>query len=102
MRKYQQIDVYIYQCEMPLKNSHAEVYKGARGISILSESSSLSILFVMLGNPGVIHSVPTAFITRGDKCSGYGLDRAWVIEDDFLYANSECSVSLLDIISTRI
>ena len=28
------------------------------------------------GNPGVAHSVPTAF-----ECSGYGMGHAWVTED---------------------
>ena len=30
-------------------------------------------------NPGVIHSLPTAFIN--DECSGYGMDHACVTED---------------------
>ena len=34
----------------------------------------------ILGNPGVTHSVPTAFIT--DECSGYGMGHTWVTEDD--------------------
>ena len=83
--------VLITYGQMPLTYSHTDVYKVARGISILSESSSLSILFVMLGNPGVIHSIPTAFITRGDECSGNVMEPAWVIEDDFLYAKTKCS-----------
>ena len=83
--------VLIAYAQMPLINSHADIYKGARGLFILSESSSLSILFVILDNPGVIQSLPTVFITRGGECSGYGMDHAWVIEDDFLYANSKCS-----------
>ena len=33
----------------------------------------------ILGNPGVTHSVPTAFII--DECSGYGMGHAWVTED---------------------
>ena len=37
----------------------------------------------ILGNPGVTHSVPTAFIN--DECSGYGMGHAWVTEID------ECS-----------
>ena len=42
----------------------------------------------ILGNPGVTHSVPTAFINAvGTEwvtpglCSGYGMGHAWVTED---------------------
>ena len=44
----------------------------------------------ILGNPGVIHSVPTAFIIHDEcsgygmdhhECSGYGMDHVWVTED---------------------
>ena len=33
----------------------------------------------ILGNPDVTHSVPTAFI---DEYSGYGMDHAWVTQDN--------------------
>ena len=36
------------------------------------------MIFCILGNPGVTHSVPTAFI---NECSGYGMDHTWVTED---------------------
>ena len=42
----------------------------------------------ILGNPGVTHSVPTAFI-RGDECSGYGMGHARVTE----VGKSNCCVS---------
>ena len=32
----------------------------------------------ILDNPGVTHSVPTAFI---DECSGYGMGHTWVTKD---------------------
>ena len=32
----------------------------------------------ILGNPGVIHSVPTAFIIH-DECSGYVMDLAFML-----------------------
>ena len=35
-------------------------------------------LSYILGNPGMTHSVPTAFIT---KCSGFGIGHAWFTED---------------------
>ena len=38
-------------------------------------------LHSFLGNPGVTHSVPTAFID--DECSGYGMGHAWVTKDDW-------------------
>ena len=38
----------------------------------------------ILGNPGVMHSVPTAF---GDECSGYVIDHPWISEDGLL---AEC------------
>ena len=36
------------------------------------------MIISILGNPGVTHSVPTAFI---NECSGYGMGFAWVTED---------------------
>ena len=35
---------------------------------------------IILGSPGVTHSVPSAF-----ECSGYGMGHAWVTEDDEHY-----------------
>ena len=37
---------------------------------------------VILSNPGVTHSVPTAFII--DECSGNGMGPAWVTKDGYL------------------
>ena len=42
----------------------------------------------IFGNPGMIHSLPTAFI---DECSGYGMDHAWVTEDEM---NPSCTCML--------
>ena len=38
------------------------------------------MLFAILGNTGVTHSLPTALYS----CSGYGMCHAWVIEDEYL------------------
>ena len=38
---------------------------------------------IILGNPGMTNSIPTAFIN--DECSGYGMGHTWVTKDD------ECS-----------
>ena len=42
-------------------------------------------VILILGNPGMTHSVPTAF---SDECSGYKMGHAWVTED----------VKLLDVV----
>ena len=56
-----------------------------KGTSRNSSTRSVCLLFLLsaslvfqLGNSGVTHSVPTAFI----ECSGYGLGHAWVTEDE--------------------
>ena len=39
----------------------------------------------ILGNLGMTHSVPAAFVMNAvgtDECSGYGMDHAWVTDDE--------------------
>ena len=47
---------------------------------ISAEILVLNTYGYILGNPGVTHSVPTAFII--DECSGYGMGHARVTEVD--------------------
>ena len=51
-------------------------------MSVMIKINQLKRVPIILGNPGVIHSVPIAFIT--DECSGYGMDHALVTEDGSL------------------
>ena len=56
------------------------------------QSNEFTIRFIIaafiLGNPGVTHSVPTAYpgvthsVPTALHCSGYGMGHAWVTEDE--------------------
>ena len=69
------------------KNFHTIIVSKSLDLDILNNPGvTNSVPTAILGNPGVIHSVPTA--PRRDQfrthCSGYGMDHAWVTEDEIL------------------
>ena len=62
-------------------SAHEELMSFEYIISTKRAILTFCSIWLILGNPGVTHSVPTAFIDECE-CSGYGKGHAWVTDNE--------------------